>query len=111
MDHIDPVMLKQAVAPDEGALHAWLRAGTRPMFADVGGTGREVGGGVVESQRTAIAGGGDIRVEQLRLFALPELAWASMLPEAARESPANTEAPRGSDDSHRTGLVSPLAHV
>lgn len=99
MDHIDPGTLKQAVAPDEGATHAWLRAGATPVFADVGGPGREVAGGVVESRRTAISGGGSLRVEQLRLRAPPEPAWMSMPPEATRGSHASTKAPRGSEGS------------
>ena len=90
MDHIDPRTLKQAIALDEGAADASASGADAAMrFADVGGTAR----GVVGSRRTATAAGGSLRVEQLRLFALPMPVWASMLPEAARESLAVTGAP------------------
>ena len=72
MDHIDPRTLKQAIALDEGAADASASGADAAMrFADVGGTAR----GVVGSRRTATAAGGSLRVEQLRLFALPMPVW------------------------------------
>lgn len=86
MDHIDPQTLQQAEAPDEGAADALAASAAGSLGSpDTRGAACGVGDGVVGASRRPSSADGDLGVEQLRLFALPEPWWWSLLSDAARE--------------------------